>query len=541
MATASELKIDTSASAGKMADAMFGNGIEIVSASYTGATAASGIYTGADTTMPGVAPSDSGVILSTGKVTDITNSKGDPNLKSGMSTNHNTAGDSDLEEIAGAKTYDAAVFKADFIPQGDTLTMQVTFSSEEYLEYVNGGFNDAVGIWVNGEKAELTVGDGDITIDNINDTSNSNLYLDNPSSKDLYNTEMDGVTVTLTLKAPVKPGEVNSIKIAIADGGDGVYDSNLMIAGDSIQTALVADDDVVDLEGAKETTLDVLANDASASGGTLTITHLNGHPVMAGDEIELGSGEVVRLNADGSLTIMSDGAGEENAFSYTVADTVGNTDTAFVKMTSTVVPCFVAGTPVDTPRGPVPVEQLRPGDAVLTRDGGTAVLRWIGIAARRAEGKTAPVRISAGLFGATQDIAVSPQHRVLVTGPRAALLFGEDEVLVRARDLVDGSRVTWEEDGTPLRYVHLMFDRHEIVRTAGMWSESYQPGARSLSAFDGEAREELFRLFPELASLGQNGWGRAARMTLRQREARVLIATPPPLPMTAANESPRPL
>jgi hypothetical protein len=97
-------------------------------------------------------------------------------------------------------------------------------------------------------------------------------------------------------------------------------------------------------------------------------------------------------------------------------------------------------------------------------------------------------------------------------------------VLVRARDLVDGCRVTWEEDGRALRYVHLLFDHHEVVRTAGLWSESYQPGQRTLAAFDAEARDELFRLFPELASVGAEGWGRAARTTLRAHETRVLMA-----------------
>lgn len=523
MVTASKLTIDTTATAEAMAEAMFGNGIRIVSASYTGADEASGIFTGAQ--MPGVAPSADGVILSTGRATDITNSDGDPNVNADTSTMHNTAGDADLESIAGGPTFDAAVFQAEFIPMGDTLTMQVTFSSEEYLEFVNGGFNDAVGVWVNGEKAQLTVGDGDITINNINNVSNSNLFIDNPSSADILNTEMDGVTVTLTLKAPVIPGQVNTIKIAIADGGDAAYDSNLMIAGNSIQTALIAGDDTVDLGGQTETTLDVLANDSSAMGGTLTITHINGVPVQAGDEISLGSGEVVILNADGTLTVLSDGMGEENVFSYTVADWSGNTDTAFVQMTSTV-PCFVAGTPVDTPRGPVPVEQLRPGDPVCTRDGGVAVLRWVGIALRRAEGHDAPVRIPAGLFGAMRDIAVSPQHRVLITGRRAELLFGESEVLIRARDLVDGCRIRWEEDGRPLRYVHLLFDRHQVIRTAGLWSESYHPGPRTLSAFDHDARAELFRLFPELASVGTGGWGRAARMTLKRTEARVLLANP---------------
>ncbi|WP_338153300.1 choice-of-anchor L domain-containing protein [Pseudophaeobacter leonis] len=297
MPTASELPIDTTATANQMAEAMFGNGISIQSASYTGAQASSGIYSDGDNTAPGVTPSDTGVILSTGRATSLTNSSGDVNAHSNTSSNMHTAGDSDLSQIAGGTTFDAAVFEAEFIPSGSTLTMQFTFSSEEYLEYVDAGFNDAVGVWVNGEKAELTIGDGDISIDNVNTGSNENLYIDNPQGDDLYNTEMDGFTVTLTLKAPVNPDEVNTIKIGIADAGDAIYDSNLLIAGDSIQTQLVAEDDEISVEEGSSQTLDVLANDDHAAGTTLTITEINGQAVVAGSTVTLADGGEITLNA----------------------------------------------------------------------------------------------------------------------------------------------------------------------------------------------------------------------------------------------------
>ncbi len=521
MVKAAELSINSNVTAMQMAESMFGSGIKIISASYTGASTAKGIYTGADTTTPGLAPSDDGVILSTGKVGDITQSSGDPNRVAGMSTDNKMTGDNDLSEIAGAKTFDAAVINASFVPQGSTLTMQVTFSSEEYLEYVNGGFNDAVGIWVNGEKATLTVGDGDISIDNINDKSNSNLYKDNPSSKDVINTEMDGVTVTMTLKAPVVPGQINTIKIGIADAGDAVYDSNLMIAGNSIQTVLIADDDYVDLEGQKEVTIDVTKNDSSAAGGKLTITHINGQEVEPGDTIKLGSGEAVQVNADGTLTVLSDGLGEENVFSYTVEDSAGNTDTAFVNMTSTV-PCFTAGTLIATSGGPVPVEMLRPGDMVLTRDHGPQPLRWIGMAFRFALGRDAPVRIASGTFGRHGDLELSPHHRLLIANARAELLFGTSEVLIKARDLVDGHNITQRQDGKPVRYVHLLFDRHEIVLSGGLYSETYHPGPQTTASFDEVTRSELFRLFPELESMGQGGFGKVARRALKRHEVKAL-------------------
>ncbi|SDC64593.1 choice-of-anchor L domain-containing protein [Ruegeria marina] len=523
MPTASELPIDTSASAMDMANAMFGNGIQVVSATYTGATSASGIYSDGDTVAPDITPSDTGVILSTGMATSITNSSGDANTSSGTSTNHHLAGDAELNLIAGAQTYDAAVFQASFIAEGSTLTMQVVFSSEEYLEYVGSGFNDAVGIWVNGVQAELTVSDGDTTIaiDSINDESNSNLYVDNPANAEVANTEMDGFTVTLTLNAPVTPGQLNTIKIAIADGGDAKYDSNLLIAGDSIQTALIAENDTVEITGSNVETIDVLSNDSSTMGGTLTITAINGRPVSAGDMITLPSGETITLNADGTFTIDSDGSvASSNTFSYQVTDAAGNTDTAFVTINTT--PCFVAGTLIDTTRGKRAVETLAPGDMVLTKDHGPQPVRWVGCTERIAQGADAPILFTRNALGRHGAVAVSPNHRILLEGPVSELLFGEAEVLVKAMHLENGRTIRRCADGKPILYVHVLFDRHEVIRAEGLESESYHPGDMSLNAFDPETRAELLRLMPDL-SRSDFGFGPSARPMLRGYEARTLL------------------
>lgn len=522
MVTAAELPIETSASAMDMADAMFGNGITIKSASYTGAEQASGIYSEGDTVAPGVTPSDTGVILSTGKATDITRDGGDANRQSNESTDFGRAGDSDLEEIANAKTYDAAILEATFVPEGSVLTMQVVFSSEEYLEYVNSGFNDAVGVWVNGEKAELTVGDGDITINNINDSSNENLYIDNPANAEVANTEMDGFTVTMTLKAPVTPGEVNTIKIAIADGGDGIYDSNLLIAGDSVQTALVARDDELELSRFDEHTFDLSENDVSHTSAILNITHINGQEVVIGEEIVLLSGESITFNDDGTVTIKSDGELGSNVFSYTVADADGNTDVGFVTLTTA---CFVAGTRIVTNKGEVPVENLVKGDMVLTRDNGFQPLRWSGSSVRVASGIDAPIRFEAGALGNHDAVEFSPNHRVLVTSSSAALLFGESEVLVKARDLVNGRTIRRRADNKPVVYYHLLFERHEIVRGNGLDSESYHPGRETMDAFDPDTRDEVLRLMPNMDALCGYGYGPSARIALRSYEARTLLSS----------------
>ncbi|GAA6191116.1 choice-of-anchor L domain-containing protein [Phaeobacter sp. NW0010-22] len=520
MPTASELPIDTSASATDMAQAMFGNGVQIVSADYTGHNAASGIYSDGDTVAPNVTPSDTGVILSTGRASNITNSSGDANVRSWTSSNMRQKGDSDLDEMAGTTTYDAAVIEAEFIPEGSTLTMQVTFSSEEYLEYVGSGFNDAVGIFVNGEKAELTIGDGDITINNINDESNSNLYIDNPANAEVANTEMDGLTVTLTLKAPVTPGEVNTIKIAIADAGDSSYDSNLLIAGDSVQTALVADADTIDITADSEANLDVLGNDVSAHSGTLTITMINGQEVSAGDTITLASGEEVTLNPDGTFTIDTDGDEGSNVFSYQVEDSAGNTDTAFV--TVNTIACFVAGTLIDTLTGRQSVETLTPGTQVMTRDHGPQPVRWIGQTTRIAEGPDAPILFRRGALGDHDTVALSPNHRVLLSSALSEMMFGSSEVLVQAKHLVNDRSIRRCADGKPITYVHVLFDRHEVICGNGMESESYHPGDQSVEAFDPETRDEILSLMPDL-SKQDYGYGPAARPSLRGYEVRTLI------------------
>jgi hypothetical protein len=522
MPTAQELPIDTTASAEDMAEAIFGNGIEIQSATYTGANGASGIYSGGDTIAPGVTPSDTGVILSTGNATDFTNSSGstDTNTSAGTSTNHGTAGDTDLDAIAGGTTYDAAVFEAEFVPEGSTLTMQFVFSSEEYLEYVNSGFNDAVSVWVNGVEAELVVGDGNIAIDNINDTSNSDLYVDNPADSDLYNTEMDGFTVTLKLTAPVNPGETNHIKIAIADTGDAAYDSNLLIAGDSVQTALVAENDQVLVWEGSSTTVDVLANDAQGSGAQLTITHINNQPVTAGSSVTLANGEIITLNEDGTLEITGQpdvDTNETSVFTYTVADDEGNTDVAFVDLTTT--PCFVEGTLIDTTEGPCPVEALEIGMTVVTRDHGAQPLRWIGRSIRTASGNDAPVRIAANTLGQHQEIELSPSHRVLLCSAAAEMLFGQEEVLIPAHHLVNDSTIRRRSDGRRVTYFHLLFDQHEIIRGNGLESESYHPGAASLGGLDAETRAEFFDLMGDSWQSYQN----MKRPTLKSYETRALL------------------
>ena len=517
MVAASELAINTNANATAMAQEIFGDGVTVVSASYTGDNRSSGIYSGGDATSPGVMPGDTGVIFSTGRARDFTNSSGESNQNTNTSTN--TRGENnnaDFNAAAGASTYDASYLDVDFIPTADVMTMQFVFASDEYPEFQNSVYQDFVGIWVNGVQVDMAVGNGDADPGNMNSTNNSNLYVDNTA--DQYNTEMDGFTVTMTLTIPVIAGAVNSIRIGIADVSDSSYDSSLLIAGDSVQTAMVAvaDSTYVDPNGSKD--LAVLANDVSSGGGTLTITHINGVAVVVGSSVVLNTGQVVTLNADGTLNIAGDGDIEDYNFTYGVTDGT-NSDTGFVNVSS--IPCFVAGTMIQTTDGEIPVERLSPGDLVITRDEGPCPVRWIGKRQVNAQGDFAPIHIRSGTFGAHRDLLVSPQHRILVRDSLAELLFGEDEVLVAARDLLNDRSVTRRCGGT-VTYVHLMFDRHQVIYSEGVPTESFLPGPQTTCLFEQPVVDEICRLFPELNPLTGEGYGGAVRRTLRRFEAQLL-------------------
>lgn len=184
----------------------------------------------------------------------------------------------------------------------------------------------------------------------------------------------------------------------------------------------------------------------------------------------------------------------------------------------TGVVCFASGTLIRTPQGDVPVEHLLPGDLACTLDHGPQPLRWVGKRKVAARGKFAPIRIAKGALGNTRDLVVSPQHRMLIRGWRAEMLFDQPEVLVAALHLIDDTRIRRIEGGR-VTYHHLLFDTHQIIFAEDAPSESFHPGDWSLGTLGDAARTEVLDLFPELAT---QGYGASARVALKSHEAALL-------------------
>ncbi len=522
-ATGQELPINESATAMQMATTIFGPGVTVNSASYTGWSESSGIYSNGDSVSNTVTPSDTGVILSTGRASDVTRSSGDPNRQGNETTNTpGPTNDPDFNAIAGTSTFDASFMEVNFTPTTDFITMQFTFASEEYPEFTGSIYNDAVGVWVNGNL--VTSPTVNVTqINSVNQNENATLFNDNTS--DDYNTEMDGFTVTLALVIPVNNGVPNDIKVGIADVADANYDSSVLIAADSLQGLFIATDDAVTRQEGITSVLDVLANDPT-SGGIAFITHINGIEVDPGDTITLSSGHEITLLASGELEIVPPASQtgltdpESINFTYTADDGTGITDTAFV--TVTAIPCFVRGTMILTDQGEKAVEDLRPGDLIETRDNGPQPIRWIGNRTTAAEGRFAPVVIEAGTFGMHRRLVVSPQHRVMLSHWMAEVMFGEDEVLVAAKDLVNGCSVR-VLDGGEVEYFHLLFDEHQIIWSEGLTTESFLPGPMVMNDLDAAVQDEVLALFPEIDPATKEGYGPSARLPLRGFEARAML------------------
>lgn len=95
-------------------------------------------------------------------------------------------------------------------------------------------------------------------------------------------------------------------------------------------------------------------------------------------------------------------------------------------------------TPVETSLGPVLAGHLKPGDILITEDQGPIPLRAAQRLALPARGSFAPVLLRAPFFGQTQDLLVSADQLLAISGPEVEYIFGTDAALMPAGALVDG-------------------------------------------------------------------------------------------------------
>lgn len=164
-------------------------------------------------------------------------------------------------------------------------------------------------------------------------------------------------------------------------------------------------------------------------------------------------------------------------------------DAAKARFAETAFASFTSGTRITMATGAqVPVEALKVGDRVLTRDHGAQPIRWIGTKTVRAHGAFAPVRIAAGALHNANDLVVSPGHRLFVYQRSDRVRSGRAEVLIRAEHLLNGDTVTRTPGGF-VDYFQLVFDRHEIVFAEGIAAETLLIDPRTRAALPRTQRD----------------------------------------------------
>lgn len=334
------------------------------------------------------------------------------------------------------------------------------------------------------------------------------------------------------------PGDDSIYGGAGADSVWGHGDNDLIYGGDDNDTLAGNDGhDSLNGDAGDDSLLGDLGNDTLTGG-------MGADTMYGGDDRDTfvaGSGDVVDGEEGGDdfdtldltayshrgTNIIYDAVNPENG-TVEFLDAGGNVvGTMTFSNIENIVACFTPGSMVLTDTGEIAVEDLAPGDRVLTRDSGFQPIRWVG---RRdlshaeliVEPRFNPVFIAKGALGSglpERDMMVSPQHRMLITDTRAELLFGEHEVLVAAKHLVGMAGVE-QRISKAVSYIHILFDQHEVVRADGTWSESFQPGDQTLAGMDANQRAEVVALFP---SVSEGKVFESARLTLKANEAKVLI------------------
>jgi hypothetical protein len=168
--------------------------------------------------------------------------------------------------------------------------------------------------------------------------------------------------------------------------------------------------------------------------------------------------------------------------------------------------CFVKGTLIATPYGEVPVEELKPEDLVLTLDHGAQPIRMV--VSRKlffpeAPDKLKPIEFKPGSLGKNlprRALRVSPQHRILIESKDAHSVNGAVQRLVAAKGLAHHRGIRQQAGCKQVEYVHLIFDRHEVVFSEGVATESFYPGPMAVEEVGDEIKAELLTIFPQLRS-----------------------------------------
>lgn len=163
---------------------------------------------------------------------------------------------------------------------------------------------------------------------------------------------------------------------------------------------------------------------------------------------------------------------------------------------------FGRGTLIATPHGETAIEDLSPGDDVITGSGTTARVVWIGACSfGPSEDSRRPriMRVMADAFGMARPhgfVTLGASARLLQTPIALRGQMGPASLLTPIAQFADGDAVI---DLTPPTHVHLyhvMLDHHATIRASGLECETFHPGSAVLRAQPRSLRLRFMDMFP---------------------------------------------
>jgi gliding motility-associated-like protein len=238
-----------SSPSGLVQNVLLGPGVTVSNIMYSGSPSAIGSFTAAGTNL-GI---NEGIVMTTGTVLNNGNGPQGPNNQAGAGVDNNVGGSTLLTSlVTGAQTFNAAILEFDFIPYSDTVRFKYVFGSDEYPEFAppnNSGYNDVFGFFISGPGiagiqniAKLPNNGSIVSINNVNAITNSQFYnFNGDGNSPPYNSnpnfiQYDGFTDVLTAVSKVQCGQTYHLILAVADVGDGQWDSGIFLEANSLSS-----------------------------------------------------------------------------------------------------------------------------------------------------------------------------------------------------------------------------------------------------------------------------------------------------------------
>ena len=192
---------------------------------------------------------------------------------------------------------------------------------------------------------------------------------------------------------------------------------------------------------------------------------------------------------------------------------------------------FARGTLIMTDAGLMAVEDLVPGQKILTAEGGAETLTWVGsmtVYPPSAVPEIAPAlltRVTSDAFGEGRpmpDLMLGPHARILLRDPRCRALTGATAAYAPARAFVDGDVIISVAPIAPMAVYHIVLERQGTIRAAGIEIESYHPGAAFGELIDPQMSGLFLSLFPQVQSFADFGPMAHPRLTTDEAESILL-------------------